>query len=311
MTQDSSLSSPPSSSPSPAPKNDPKGNSRNNRKKRLLLFFAGTPLIVLVPFLTQGHFLLANFLLFLIAGISSHEVRNLFLVKGITLPLFWTLAAGLILPITRYFQIVLFPDMPVFPFIFTLMLLLFLIRLIFVSNSEEMKDKLFETAGLFTIFLYIGYLVNFWVRLSEWDSPFIYILFLLVVIFNDSIAWLTGILFGKKNRNLLAISPQKSLAGFIGGILSTLGIILLGKLFFPRFLPVSWGKVILAGLILGFSSIIGDLVESSLKRSANIKDSGHVVMGRGGMLDSIDSFLFVGPIYYYLMIFLQEPLLNK
>jgi phosphatidate cytidylyltransferase len=58
--------------------------------------------------------------------------------------------------------------------------------------------------------------------------------------------------------------------------------------------------LILIGLIVGVSVIMGDLIESALKRSATSKDSGSLIPGRGGVLDSIDSVLYAAPVFYYL-----------
>jgi phosphatidate cytidylyltransferase len=59
---------------------------------------------------------------------------------------------------------------------------------------------------------------------------------------------------------------------------------------------------VLLGLLVGIAVIFGDLIESGLKRSARVKDSGIAIPGRGGMLDSIDSLLFSAPLYYYLFL---------
>ena len=90
----------------------------------------------------------------------------------------------------------------------------------------------------------------------------------------DSFAWLFGMLFGKGNRGLIKVSPNKSIAGFIGGIFGSILIALLTQHFFPQILPGHFYKAIILGFVVSIFAIIGDLSESLLKRSADCKDSG-------------------------------------
>jgi phosphatidate cytidylyltransferase len=125
---------------------------------------------------------------------------------------------------------------------------------------------------------------------------------LCIVIANDSLAWVFGILFGKNNRNFIAASPNKSIAGFVAGLAAStlvgMGIALLfPKIFMSaRFAPLVSGVIL--GVLTGIAGMLGDLAESALKRSAGVKDSGFIIPGRGGVLDSIDSLAFAAPVYY-------------
>ena len=67
----------------------------------------------------------------------------------------------------------------------------------------------------------------------------------------------------------------------------------------PDIIPGPRGLHVLFGALVGASAIVGDLVESGFKRSASVKDSGQVIPGRGGLLDSIDSALFAAPFFFY------------
>ena len=157
-------------------------------------------------------------------------------------------------------------------------------------------------SNVFLIF-YCGLLPAFISMLTRYEFSTAYICTYFVLVFGcDSFAWFFGMLFGKNNRGFIKISPNKSIAGFVGGILSTVGIAILCKFLFK----VSFEQVPYWGMaLLGFGSavfaITGDLLESLIKRSANIKDSGKIIMGRGGMLDSIDSLLFVIPFFYLII----------
>ena len=114
----------------------------------------------------------------------------------------------------------------------------------------------------------------------------------------DSGAWFFGILFGKSTRGFVAASPNKSLVGFIGGISGSIASGCLFKFIFPEVFTISYPRLIILGLITSIAAIVGDLIESVFKRSCNVKDSGNLIPGRGGILDSIDSVLIAAPIFY-------------
>jgi phosphatidate cytidylyltransferase len=148
--------------------------------------------------------------------------------------------------------------------------------------------------GLFLIwFIWMGSLAN--------SSPVI-LTFLLMVFGSDSVAWAAGMLFGKGNRGIVAASPNKSVAGFAGGIGASILVgagaeFFIKSAFLSRFLPPLAGGIIL-GLLSGCASALGDLAESALKRSSGMKDSGSLIPGRGGVLDSIDSIALAAPVFY-------------
>ncbi|MDR0387105.1 MAG: phosphatidate cytidylyltransferase, partial [Treponema sp.] len=115
-------------------------------------------------------------------------------------------------------------------------------------------------------------------------------------------------LFGGNNRGIIPASPNKSVAGFIGGFTGSILIGLGAAWFFPAAFSSTVMPSLWAGVILGFVSAaaasLGDLAESVMKRSSSIKDSGGLIPGRGGVLDSIDSIAMAAPVYYGLYRFL-------
>ena len=106
-------------------------------------------------------------------------------------------------------------------------------------------------------------------------------------------------LLGAGNRNIFAASPNKSIAGLVGGVAGAVGT---AYIFYavrpelilnnPRLPPVFAG-------LCAVAADIGDLAESAMKRSAEVKDSGTIMKGRGGIMDTIDSILYVAPVFYY------------
>lgn len=114
---------------------------------------------------------------------------------------------------------------------------------------------------------------------------------------NDTGAYFAGRGFGK-HKLYPAISPGKTVEGAVGGLLATVLLLFVFRAtFFRALTPADCLLVAIPGSILG---PIGDLVESLMKRSAGVKDSGHLIPGHGGLLDRLDALLFVGAwIYVY------------
>ncbi len=120
---------------------------------------------------------------------------------------------------------------------------------------------------------------------------------LLMVWICDSAAYFIGMRWGRHKMSL--ISPKKSWEGAAAGFLASIGTAVGLKALFG--LPIAYGWAALLGALVGVVGQVGDLAESLLKRQANVKDSGRLIPGHGGMLDRIDSLLFVAPVVYYFL----------
>jgi phosphatidate cytidylyltransferase len=119
-----------------------------------------------------------------------------------------------------------------------------------------------------------------------------------LIVASDSGAYYTGRLFGRR-KLCPAISPGKTVEGFVGGLLAgALVAILLVHLLVPG---SNLLKFALLALLLCCLGVMGDLIESVLKRSAGVKDSGNILPGHGGILDRADSLLVTAPVFYYLL----------
>ena len=92
--------------------------------------------------------------------------------------------------------------------------------------------------------------------------------------------------------------------GFIGGYIGSISAGLIFRLLMPEIFHGSIVKILLLGFLTATAAIVGDIIESVFKRSTGTKDSGSIIPGRGGVLDSIDSILLAAPIYYILCEFL-------
>ena len=122
------------------------------------------------------------------------------------------------------------------------------------------------------------------------------LIMLFVIIWaGDSFAYFIGKKFGR--HSLSVVSPNKTIEGSIGGLIfSMISAVLVKFLLLPELSVI---HAIVLGGIVGVMGQIGDLAESLLKRSANVKDSGSILPGHGGMLDRLDSLLFGAPAMYY------------
>ncbi len=135
----------------------------------------------------------------------------------------------------------------------------------------------------------------------QMQIPFALAIFIIIWT-NDTFAYLSGISFGK-HKILKRISPLKSWEGFIGGLVMVVPVIFIFSHFFPSFSSAKW---MIFGFLTAIFSVIGDFFESLIKRNADVKDSGKMLPGHGGILDRIDSMLVVIPvIYIYLQVVLN------
>lgn len=137
-------------------------------------------------------------------------------------------------------------------------------------------------------------------QLALYLNPSEQFLVVLAAVASDTGGFYAGTLFGKR-KLWPAVSPQKSWEGFGGGmalcVLWCLVFGLIGNSYGWGLIPLSAWEWILTGILLFLASLGGDLFESALKRSMQIKDSGALLPGHGGMLDRLDSMLFVIPVY--------------
>jgi phosphatidate cytidylyltransferase len=145
-------------------------------------------------------------------------------------------------------------------------------------------------------FLYIPLLLAFVILLRNSGDGMRWILLLLCIVFSgDTAALYVGTLIGR-HKLAPAISPGKTVEGAVGGLAVGLLVGLLAKHLLLPALP--WGTAVGFCLLVGVAGQVGDLFESALKRSSDVKDSGSILPGHGGVLDRIDALLFAAPVAY-------------
>ena len=181
---------------------------------------------------------------------------------------------------------------------------IYLIKLIFLLFQK--KEILFTTP-LLKLNLSLRYIIlpfSFLIALPKIGAdykPEIIICSLILIWVNDSFAYLVGKNFGRR-KLFPSVSPKKTIEGFIGGLIFAVIASILIANYTTLFSTLNW---VIIALILSTIGTIGDLIESKFKRQANIKDSGKIMPGHGGLLDRLDSLYFAAPfVYLYVHVFI-------
>jgi phosphatidate cytidylyltransferase len=175
--------------------------------------------------------------------------------------------------------------------IFIIMLVLTLP--ILMQKCEGMLVK--ETFTIFGI-LYFGWFLGHLVFVRNLSGGFGYVIFLaMAVVLNDVLAYTAGRLFGKTPL-APAISPKKTVEGALGGVLGSV----IAAIVFSYAVPdLGLAQTLAAALIISVAAPLGDLIISVIKRDMQVKDSGTLIPGHGGLLDRVDSLIFATPLFYY------------
>jgi len=208
--------------------------------------------------------------------------------------------SGFLLIINSYFSVNDFFNLPYGIIIFIIIILLYLDLLLNYDDRNFLKNLSYQFFGI----IYIAGGMSFAVFLRDFSlepfqNTFALWLVLIATWITDSGAYFSGKKFGKKQL-APKISPNKTIVGAIGGILSTAIFILLVG-YFLDIISFYW---IVFSFLLPATAIIGDLFESCLKRNLGVKDTGNIIPGHGGILDRFDSFIFTAPFTYYFLYFL-------
>jgi phosphatidate cytidylyltransferase len=230
---------------------------------------------------------------------DGHQVLKLGIVAIVTIT---SISYGLLLyklyPLKDNFRM---PEL-----IFALSLITSL-TMIIVAVKDTTKAKRMMTNSIFSIF-YIGLNLSFFYPIFINFGASIALLNLTSVWVFDAGAYFFGLSFGKI-RISPAYSPKKSLEGAIGGYLSVVFFMFIYEFFRQLFttdaIVIKPSHFFLLAMVVAVFGTIGDIVESAIKRYHDVKDSGNILPGHGGMLDRIDGLLFVTPMFYIFLVLLN------
>ena len=177
--------------------------------------------------------------------------------------------------------------------VISLFVLLFLTRDLFSSKSlpKLLTNRYINT----TFYISCGFIFLILISLNSgsFSSNTIVGMFVLIWI-NDSFAYLIGSNFGRQ-KLFESVSPKKTVEGFLGGVFFSA----IGSYFIFKYTNnLEFSNWLIISVITSVFGTIGDLIESKYKRQANVKDSGNLMPGHGGLLDRLDSAIFVAPFIY-------------
>lgn len=262
--------------------------------KRILSTILGLPAVIL--FFIFGNKYAIGGLVFVASIICMHEY--FFAIKKVSKPIEWVgyLSNVLILLPTIFDNTKL---MPIIVFTIPFIILILFLHVITTDMKTTFKDAAYTLLGI----MYIPFFLMFLELIRCMENGKILIGYTFIISWaTDIFAYLIGRHFGK--HKFSKISPKKSLEGCVAGII---GAILIGitytwiaNTYWSQ--EFSYGFITISAIILSIISQIGDFVASSVKRFVDLKDYGNLIPGHGGLLDRIDSLIFLAPFTYLIFL---------
>lgn len=193
---------------------------------------------------------------------------------------------------------------PIYDSIITIISVLVSFRLVFFLFSKNENTITITEKWLYLI----GYIILPFIIITkipigkEGYNPKILIGIFILIWINDTFAYVVGKTFGK-HKLFERISPKKTIEGFFGGLtFSILGSILIAKFFIGTSNINIWIGI---AILVSIFATLGDLIQSKFKRIAGVKDSGKIMPGHGGVLDRLDSIIFVSPFIFLFYLILR------
>lgn len=225
---------------------------------------------------------------FIVAGLYEYFV--MLEKKGINIYKYFGIGMGAIIPLSIMFR---FEPTKSWELLFIVLALFFI--LIMQFKRRDSSGVIVDISTTLFGILYVSWFFSFMIKIRYLTGGLGFLAALLLITkLGDIGAFLVGSRWGKLPL-MPHISPKKTVEGSIGGLLFSI----LGALISKPFLPFGYGQLLLVGFGLGVLGQLGDLSESLLKRDCQIKDSGSIFPGMGGVLDQIDSLLFTAPVFYF------------
>lgn len=253
--------------------------------KRLIVAIILLPLIYLyINYLPEVYFL---FLIILVSLIATNEFYSMYKIYGL-LRVFGLLFSILFLLISYYYEYLL-TDI-----FFSFFIIFLALRLL---TKKTPISALSEVAPAIIGLYYISGLMSYQIFLRRMGIEWLILLYASVWL-ADSFAYYIGKSFGKR-KLFVEVSPNKTIAGAVGSFIGSLVSVFLIKMLLIPSMTTKYSVII--GIIIGGTSIIGDLIESMFKRDAGVKDSGFLIPGHGGFLDKIDGLLITAPLLHWIL----------
>lgn len=264
--------------------------------KRISSAILGLPMVIIV--LLLGNKYVIDVAMAIVAIISLHEYYNAFNkykpIKGI----------GYLVAILICF-IHCVPTEQLFSYI--MLAIPFVIVILFIQLViKDLKISVIDIAITLFGILYIVLFTMFIPLLANAENGKILIWYAIITAWGtDIFAYVIGKTFKLGKHKFSKISPNKSIEGCIAGLIGAVLLSLLYTFCLDKFLHIyvsSYPKVLVISSVLSIIGQFGDFAASSIKRFAEIKDFSNLIPGHGGLLDRIDSLIFIAPFAYILLI---------
>ena len=273
--------------------------AKNMNLKRVLTSVVGLPLVVLV--MTLGTPQVINFVIMVVAIICMDEYFNV--IQKICKPIRWVgYASTLVIFLLSILSVEIIEKIIIFE-VSVILLILFL-HIIITDMKITFKDVSYTFLGIMYI---TGFTMFLGLITIDQHGKIILGYAVLIAWITDIFAYVAGKTFGK--HNFSKISPKKTIEGCIVG---TVFAVIIGIIYATilnangalEIKGISYLYVGIVSLILSVVSQIGDFTASSIKRFADTKDYGTMLPGHGGMLDRVDSLIFIAPFVYMIISFM-------
>ena len=262
--------------------------------KRVSSALLGLPLVIVV--LLLGNKYVIDVVMSIVAIISLQEYFNAFSKYK---PIKWIayLIAGLICFIH------LIPEGQIFTYIglsIPAIIVILFIQLVIKDLKISIIDIMITLFGIFYVVLFIMFIP----LLAGVENGKILIWYSMICAWgSDTFAYIAGCTFKMGKHKFSKISPKKSIEGCIAGLIGGVVLSLLYTLCIDKFtgFEISYVKVLIVSFVLSIIGQFGDFAASSIKRFVDIKDYSNLIPGHGGLLDRIDSLIFIAPFAYILL----------
>ncbi len=263
---------------------------------RVLSALLGIPIMLGAVFLGGPWYAL---LLLIVVNLGIFEYCTMLRSSGYRVPLIASFAGVTLFLAVIYFELYDF----IYPLVMVLFTALFVISLF---NTE--RNSITGAAISFWGIVYLGGLSGYLLSLRMMPEGALYTYMLLAGVWlHDSVAYFIGTKWGL-HKFSPSISPKKSVEGSVAGIMAAALLFFSAVILLPDIMPFSPGIGLLFGLGIAVFAQLGDLLESALKRQLEVKDSGSLIPGHGGILDRFDSLLLTAPFVYYFFVILNMSL---
>jgi phosphatidate cytidylyltransferase len=253
--------------------------------------FSSIALILLTVLIIFSDWL-SGLAITLLIIIGLYEFFTMLEKKGISIYKYFGIGMGAMIPLSILSRFELTKG---WELLFIVLASLFLIIMQF-KRRENSGAVVGISTTIFGI-LYISWFLSFLIKIRFLENGTAFLAGVIIITkLTDIGAFLVGMRFGKTPL-IPRISPKKSVEGSIAGVVFSV----LGALACKSFLPFSYLHLFILGVVLSILGQLGDLSESLIKRDCQIKDSGSLIPGIGGVLDLVDSLIFTAPAFYFYM----------